>query len=256
MAVLSTQDAAGLIEILAAAADPNRDASLETRRHTLLAAVAETIEADAWAWMCRSADDELPANLAQVKLHDGWADDRQRDAAFQALGQCPLQKLLAAAPLSAAAAPSGVTRTKEDLIGASREGNAVPEGAWLEVGVSDYMISLYPIDGATYSAVGYCRRHAKKQFTDRDRSVLDLLFQHVTWLHAESPIQTGSSPTSALSPREKEVLVLLLEGHARKEVAARLQLSAHTVADYLKVIYKKLGVSSRAELLAKFIHNS
>lgn len=32
-----------------------------------------------------------------------------------------------------------------------------------------------------------------------------------------------------------------------------LDLSEHTVADYLKGIYRKLGVNSRAELLAKFI---
>ncbi|HEX6961363.1 MAG TPA: helix-turn-helix transcriptional regulator [Lacipirellula sp.] len=256
MAALSNQDAVGLIEILAAAADPNRDASLEARRRILFSALAEAIEADAWIWMCRSADEAAPVDGTHGKLDDGWADDQQREAAFQTLGQCPLRQLLAAVPLSSTGAPSGVTRTKNDLIESNPNQEAGPESAWRAVGVNDFIVSLYPIDYATYSAVGYCRRDAEKQFTDRDRSVLDVLFQHVAWLHTESPIQLGLAPTSALSPREKEVLVLLLEGYARKEVAARLHLSAHTVADYLKVIYKKLGVSSRAELLAKFIHNS
>jgi DNA-binding CsgD family transcriptional regulator len=34
-----------------------------------------------------------------------------------------------------------------------------------------------------------------------------------------------------------------------------MTLSQHTVADYLKAIYRKMEVCSRAELLAKCLHN-
>lgn len=58
-----------------------------------------------------------------------------------------------------------------------------------------------------------------------------------------------SRPTgkSNLTPREEEVLKLIAKGLNRKDVADLLGLSKFTVSDYIKVIYRKLDVSSRAE---------
>ena len=52
---------------------------------------------------------------------------------------------------------------------------------------------------------------------------------------------------SALTPRETEVLRLIAKGMTRQEAARILAISAHTVAGYLKDIYRKLSVGSRAE---------
>ncbi|MCK5356233.1 MAG: response regulator transcription factor [Methyloprofundus sp.] len=53
------------------------------------------------------------------------------------------------------------------------------------------------------------------------------------------------------SPREKEVLRLITEGKQRKEIARELNISVHTTSDYIKVIYRKLNVSSRSEAAIK-----
>ena len=58
--------------------------------------------------------------------------------------------------------------------------------------------------------------------------------------------------TSMLSPREKEVLDLLLEGKQRNEIAAMLYISENTVKKQITSIYAKLGVASRNELFALF----
>jgi DNA-binding NarL/FixJ family response regulator len=52
---------------------------------------------------------------------------------------------------------------------------------------------------------------------------------------------------AGLSPRETEVLTLLARGMTVSEAAARLGLQPQTVASYVKVIYQKLCVTSRAE---------
>ncbi|UYO01187.1 MAG: response regulator transcription factor [Devosia sp.] len=52
---------------------------------------------------------------------------------------------------------------------------------------------------------------------------------------------------AGLSPRETEVLTLLARGLTVAEAARRLGLQPQTVASYVKVIYQKLCVSSRAE---------
>lgn len=55
------------------------------------------------------------------------------------------------------------------------------------------------------------------------------------------------SPESSLTPREREVLKLIAKGLNRADVAELLGLSKYTVSDYIKTIYRKLDVSSRAE---------
>jgi len=54
-----------------------------------------------------------------------------------------------------------------------------------------------------------------------------------------------------LTEREREVLELMKEGLTKKEIAARLELSFHTVDDYLRNIYAKLHVHSQAGAVAK-----
>jgi DNA-binding CsgD family transcriptional regulator len=46
------------------------------------------------------------------------------------------------------------------------------------------------------------------------------------------------------------VLRLLLSGLSEKQIAARLDLSRHTVHNHVKEIYRVVGVQSRAELMA------
>lgn len=55
-----------------------------------------------------------------------------------------------------------------------------------------------------------------------------------------------------LTAREREVLGLLAQGYAYKEIAERLHLSVHTVNAHLRHIYEKLHVRSRGEATAKF----
>jgi len=52
---------------------------------------------------------------------------------------------------------------------------------------------------------------------------------------------------AGLSPREVEVLTLLARGLSAPEAAREIGLKPQTVAGYVKVIYQKLHVSSRAE---------
>lgn len=50
-----------------------------------------------------------------------------------------------------------------------------------------------------------------------------------------------------LTEREQEVLQLLAQGLANKQIAARLNISEHTVKFHVSTIYAKLGASSRTE---------
>lgn len=51
----------------------------------------------------------------------------------------------------------------------------------------------------------------------------------------------------ALSSREKETLSFISKGYSAKETARFMDISPHTVSGYIKEIYRKLHINSRAE---------
>lgn len=54
-----------------------------------------------------------------------------------------------------------------------------------------------------------------------------------------------------LTPREKDILELLSNGLAKKQIAGELNISAHTVGEYVKNIYTKLKVQNAPAAVAK-----
>jgi DNA-binding CsgD family transcriptional regulator/GAF domain-containing protein len=55
---------------------------------------------------------------------------------------------------------------------------------------------------------------------------------------------------AGLTPRERDVAILVVDGLTDREIAADLSLSLHTVSQYTGQIYRKLAVRSRGELIA------
>ena len=82
-----------------------------------------------------------------------------------------------------------------------------------------------------------------------ERVVLDADIGGSRYLLIKMP--TASRNMHGLSPREVEIVRLVAEGRPNKVIAALLDISAWTVCTHLRRIFTKLGVTSRAAMVAR-----
>lgn len=77
------------------------------------------------------------------------------------------------------------------------------------------------------------------------RRLLDHFRQHATFVTANVAIKPDDPPS--LTAREEEVLRLIGRGLTLVEAGSALAISPQTVGSHVKAIYRKLGITSRAE---------
>ncbi len=65
-------------------------------------------------------------------------------------------------------------------------------------------------------------------------------------VYSDTIAERPHEPADGLSPREREVLHVLMTGATNAAIASRLGLSPHTVKQHTRSIYRKLGVRNRA----------
>jgi DNA-binding NarL/FixJ family response regulator len=63
-----------------------------------------------------------------------------------------------------------------------------------------------------------------------------------------------ADPGTALSTREREILDLLAQGLANKEIGAKLNLSPFTVKNHLARVFEKLHVRCRTEAVMAYLY--
>jgi DNA-binding NarL/FixJ family response regulator len=78
---------------------------------------------------------------------------------------------------------------------------------------------------------------------------IDALVEHASG----APIATGSRP---LSRREEQITNLVAEGYSNRQISERLDLSEHTIKNYLFRVFEKLGVSTRVGLTLYALNQS
>jgi DNA-binding NarL/FixJ family response regulator len=74
-----------------------------------------------------------------------------------------------------------------------------------------------------------------------------VLMQNLLERHALPEMEDAEVVADPLTEREHEVLQLVAEGLANKQIALSLNISEHTVKFHLSSLYAKLGVTSRTE---------
>jgi DNA-binding CsgD family transcriptional regulator len=118
-----------------------------------------------------------------------------------------------------------------------------------QIGFDDSIMSLR-IGGppALGRGFGFFRERGLPQFDEDDKLLLEIVELSLGPYIHRPPLPPG------LSPRDRDVLRLLREGLSDKEIASRLAISRHTVNQRTKRLFRRFGVHSRGELIAKPAH--
>jgi RNA polymerase sigma factor (sigma-70 family) len=112
----------------------------------------------------------------------------------------------------------------------------------------EYMLWLY-LDPGSDARLEFDR--AEHNFSERDRSVLDLLRPHFRqFVRAARRRAPAAAASRSLTPREREVISYVAEGRTNDEVAHLLGISAQTVRKHLENAYEKLDVHTRTGAVA------
>jgi len=79
-------------------------------------------------------------------------------------------------------------------------------------------------------------------------TIAGIVVKELAQSKASRPRQSTSSSNQALTPREREVLQLIAEGHSAREIAQRLHLSVKTIETHRRQMMEKLEIRSIADL--------
>jgi FixJ family two-component response regulator len=102
----------------------------------------------------------------------------------------------------------------------------------------------------TANAVDSVRRYGGLDYLEKpidEGRLVAAVIEGIAWSRTR---RTVARRTAALTPRERQVFELLVQGHPNKIVADRLGLSPKTVEDHRASVLAKTGASGLAQLIA------
>ncbi len=121
-------------------------------------------------------------------------------------------------------------------------------------GIDDYIISLSPIPVEGRCMTLWLHRGVGDGgFSDRERAIVGIMHQAVTREIGTYLAAADEPRLASLTLRRVQVLDRLLYGDSEKQIAFAMDLSKATVHEHVLAVYRHFGVSSRGELLARFI---
>jgi DNA-binding CsgD family transcriptional regulator len=189
----------------------------------------------------------------------GWRFGPEHAATVEAVAPYAAHALRLALLRGAATRPEAVPDPPGILrVGADGQVSALTEQAhrWLELGGAELMTAANVVAAAVRGHQNWAGATSRlvvpgtrmlslhgSQMVGEDVAVI---------VDAARPAEVAGLMVEAygLTPRQREVLGLLLLGRSMIQIARELGISEHTANDHRKAIYTRIGVSSRSELAA------
>lgn len=228
------------------------DSPLPDRKRALMDCMNDLLESDGWLWTATRLIDEEPHPISVGFIHGGLSE-KQLMGIAEASEIAPQQPPEDAPLTDLCCRGEHFTRTREQV---------VPDEVWyshpttkqyrLDRGLDHFLYSIYPLGPAHASSVGFFRRAGREPFTDLQRRLCHIVFANVRWLHEASFPDHGGLECTALTPRLRTILLCLLDGKQKDEIAKLLHISPNTVKTHIRHLYRHFSVNSQTELMRHF----
>lgn len=123
-----------------------------------------------------------------------------------------------------------------------------------ECGIDDYIISICPTNIPNRCTTLWLHKGVgTKDFTQREQSIISLIHMTINNEIGTYLAAADEPALSSLTTRRLQVLTHLIAGDSEKQIAFKLEVGKSAIHDHVLAIYRHFKVSSRGELLAKFI---
>ena len=105
--------------------------------------------------------------------------------------------------------------------------------------------------GQLIGGLGCTRQRGMAPFTEQNLKDLSALCLHLSSWMASQRSHSNPEWRKYLTPREKQIAELVAQGLTNAEIGAKIWITENSVKQALKRMFRKLEVSSRAEMVAK-----
>lgn len=248
---LSEQDVRDIVRLLGETAGVS--GGHVAKKRYLMNGLTKLIHMDAWVW---SLGCQMEPNQPQVYvgfLHGGFDQVR-----FSRLLEAVEHKdMIPAASLFAETLKKNKKQTtmlREEIDVHKLVVDSDIGDLWIKADIGSLMLTGYPLDEISVSCCGFYRKVDDEPFGERERTIAHLVLSEVPWLHMTGWPEDKGAKVPELSPRQRMVLNLLLDGMSRKEMASVLGIAENTVSGYAKDVYRHFEVNSHVDLMKKFLH--
>lgn len=139
-----------------------------------------------------------------------------------------------------------------DLVSDDWADSAFNQRVYVQWGITDTMYVTTPVNKYCEAYIGLQRKTTPDDpFTRDDLKRATTLLRGLTWFQRRVFLSFGLMVSETpLSAMERKVMSLLLTEKSEKQIADELNHSPTTTHGYVREIYRKLGINSRASLAA------
>lgn len=223
----------------------------EDKKRLLMEGLCELVGGDFWAWGLAADYDPEKKPVYTAISTGGFSEDQVRKLML-ALEDRKLDDSFRPTGRKVASEKRQITQRVDeyDSLQAFRDPEIM--ALWEQADIGPPLVCYRPVSNNCVSGIAIYRRWNSPPFSERETKIAHIVMNEVGWLHEQGWPWESALQVPKLSGRKRLALNLLLEGLSRKDISAEMNVSLHTVNDYIKNIYSFYGVHSHAELVNRF----